>query len=907
MRTRCGTILAAVAVATCAVGAEHSRPTGELQVKLQALADIAVDGCADVRILQDVVTVTSTGAVSFVRLKIGESLAPEMKVLNDAWERSYGDLEWQTLGENTIYSPWYFLAEKDGKVQGFGVETGPGAMCCWEVSAKGMTLVLDVRAGGGPVRLNGRTLKACRIVRAESKAGESPWQFGRRFCRMMCPKPKLPKAPVYGYNDWYCAYGKNTATNFLADAEYIVSCAKGCPNQPYVVMDDGWQKNSPPVVGESGRGPWDAAGANFGMEMPEFCRRIAALGAKPGLWYRPLRAWDELPEEQRLIADRDYLDPTVPAVKSRIVEDVRRFREWGFKLVKIDFLSYDLAQIFPCDPLSYYDRYIQDNRKWRNDSRTTAEVMLDLYKAMKDAAGDDVVIIGCNAFSHLAAGVFELLRTGDDTSGRDWDRTRKNGVNTLAMRSIQDGAFFKIDADCVGLASEGAVPWNLNHQWMELLGRSGTPFFVSWKRELATPEVREALSKAFRHASSVRDVAEPLDWFETRQPRRWRFADGAADFKWSNVFAARPAPRPALAARLAEGPEIIGIVHWGLNTYTDREWGYGDEDPAMLNPAKFDVDQIVGACKAGGIGGLVIVAKHHDGFCLWPTKTTEHNITKTPFWRGTGNGEWGTGRDYVKEMEQACRRAGLKFGVYCSPWDRNNAHYGTEKYVTDVFQQQLRELLSGYYGEIFEMWFDGANGGDGYYGGAREKRKIPDGYYRYDAETFAMVRRLQPKVSIFNELDAADFRFGGNERGLVDPDSRATGGHYDGVWENYKKWSNTGLIDGSTFHPIEADFPLRKGWFYHEKDRGTTKSAAYLTKLYLSSVGNAATMNIGIAPNKDGLLDADDVKALAGFKTLKDALFARRQGDPARQVYWPKAHPRPRNTLHREIVRSQGS
>jgi len=862
MRTRCGTILAAVAVATCAVGAEHCRPTGELQEKAQA-ADIAVDGCADVCVSQDVVTVTSTGAVSFVRLKMKESLAPEAKVLNDAWERSYGDLKWQTFGEKTVYSPWYFLAEKDGKVQGFGVETGPGAMCCWEVSAKGVTLVLDVRAGGGPVRLNGRTLKACRIVRAESKAGESPWQFGRRFCRMMCPKPKLPKAPVYGYNDWYCAYGKNTATNFLADAEYIVSCAKGCANQPYVVMDDGWQKNSPPVVGESGRGPWDAAGANFGMEMPEFCRRIAALGAKPGLWYRPLRAWDELPEEQRLIADRDYLDPTVPAVKSRIVEDVRRFREWGFKLVKIDFLSYDLAQIFPCDPLSYYDRYIQDNRKWRNDSRTTAEVMLDLYKAMKDAAGDDVVIIGCNAFSHLAAGVFELLRTGDDTSGRDWDRTRKNGVNTLAMRSIQDGAFFKIDADCVGLASEGAVPWNLNHQWMELLGRSGTPFFVSWKRELATPEVREALSKAFRHASSVRDVAEPLDWFESRQPRRWRFADGASDFQWSNDFAARPAPRPALAARLAEGPEIIGIVHWGLNTYTDREWGFGDEDPAMLNPAKFDADQIVGACKAGGLGGLVVVAKHHDGFCLWPTKTTEHNVTKSPF-----------GRDYVKEMEQACRRAGLKFGVYCSPWDRNNAHYGTEKYVTDVFQRQLRELLSGDYGEIFEMWFDGANGGDGYYGGAREKRKIPDGYYRYGTETFAMVRKLQPNVCIFNEMDEADFRFGGNEMGLVDFDSRSTIGHYDGVWDHYKLVANIGAADGTTFHPIEADFPLRKGWFYHESERGTTRSAAYLTKLYLSSVGNASTMNIGIAPNKDGLLDADDVKALAGFKTLKDALFA---------------------------------
>ena len=334
--------------------------------------------------------------------------------------------------------------------------------------------------------------------------------------------------------------------------------------------------------------------------------------------------------------------------------------------------------------------------------------------------------------------------------------------------------------------------------------------------------------------------------------------------------AARPIPRPALAARLTEGPKIIGIVHWGLNTFTDREWGFGNEDPAMLNPAKFDADQIVGACKAGGIGGLVVVAKHHDGFCLWPTKTTEHNVTKSPF-----------GRDYVKEMEQACRRAGLKFGVYCSPWDRNSAHYATDKYV-EIYHAQLKELLGGAYGEVFEMWFDGANGGDGWYGGAKEKRKIPSGYYRYDTETFAMVRKLQPKVCIFNEMDEADFRFGGNERGTVDPDSRSTIWHYDGIWDNYKHVANVGVVNGTTFHPIEADFPLRRGWFYHEKERGTTKSAAYLTKLYLSSVGNAATMNIGIAPDKSGRLDADDVRALAGFGVMRNALFAHeaKDGEP---------------------------
>ena len=345
--------------------------------------------------------------------------------------------------------------------------------------------------------------------------------------------------------------------------------------------------------------------------------------------------------------------------------------------------------------------------------------------------------------------------------------------------------------------------------------------------------------------------------------------------------ASRPAPRPALAARLAEGPEIYGIVHWGLNTYVDREWGFGDEDPAMLNPDKFDADQIVGACKAGGLGGLIVVAKHHDGFCLWPTKTTEHNVSKTPFWRGTGNGERGTGRDYVKEMEQACRRHGLKFGVYVSPWDRNNAAYGTEKYVTDVFQKQIRELLSGGYGEIFEMWFDGANGGDGWYGGAKEVRKILPGYYRYDNETFAMVRKLQPEVAIFaGEEDSSDFRWPGNERGVLDSDSRATicsvGGFVDGKYgnPNYKQQINTGSPDGGFFRVCEADFPLRRGWFYHDKERGTTKSAAYLSKLYLSSVGNGGTMNIGIAPDKSGRLDADDVRALSGFGVMRNALFA---------------------------------
>ncbi len=325
----------------------------------------------------------------------------------------------------------------------------------------------------------------------------------------------------------------------------------------------------------------------------------------------------------------------------------------------------------------------------------------------------------------------------------------------------------------------------------------------------------------------------------------------------------RPIPRKALLDRINDGIEVYGIVHWGLNTYTDLEWGFGDEDPKMLNPDAFDADQIIGACKDGAIQGLIVVAKHHDGFCLWPTKTTEHNITKSPFRGGKG--------DYVKEMSDACRKAGLRFGVYCSPWDRNSAHYGTPKYV-EMFHAQIKELLSGAYGDIFEMWFDGANGGDGYYGGAREKRKIPSDYYRFP-EIFSFVRALQPNICIFNENDGADYRWPGNEQGFLFANSGATIRSYDPP--NYGKYCNSGDADGTTFHPPECDFPLRRGWFYHEKEKDTVRCGEFLMQRYLETVGHGGTMNIGIAPDKHGRVAPEDVAALKRFGEIKKEFFAK--------------------------------
>ncbi len=351
-------------------------------------------------------------------------------------------------------------------------------------------------------------------------------------------------------------------------------------------------------------------------------------------------------------------------------------------------------------------------------------------------------------------------------------------------------------------------------------------------------------------------------------------------------YGPRPKPSPAMAERIERGDcEVYGIVHWGLNTYTDREWGYGDEDPSRLAPARFDADQIVCACKAGGLSGLVIVAKHHDGFCLWPTKTTDYNITKSPFSCMSGGEEC---RDYVKAMADACRRHGLRFGVYVSPWDRHDPDYGTAVYV-EKFHGQIKELLNGDYGEVFEMWFDGANGGDGWYGGARERRNIGVAYdyYRF-GEVFRFVRGLQPKVCIFGgDSDDAELRWPGNEKGELDPFSGATicsvldaNGRRGG--QEYKRRMNTGMRypEGAAFHNMffrvcECDFPLRPGWFYHERERGKSKSGLYLLRRYLNSVGNGGTMNIGVAPDKSGRLAAEDVKALADFGRLRDAFFAK--------------------------------
>ena len=260
--------------------------------------------------------------------------------------------------------------------------------------------------------------------------------------------------------------------------------------------------------------------------------------------------------------------------------------------------------------------------------------------------------------------------------------------------------------------------------------------------------------------------------------------------------------------------EFYGFLHFTVNTFTDKEWGYGDESPAVFNPTDFDADQIVGAAKAAGMKGLILTAKHHDGFCLWPSKLTEHSVKNSPWRDGKG--------DVVREIADACRRHGLTFGVYLSPWDRNHADYGRPDYL-DYYRNQLRELMTGY-GPLFEVWFDGANGGDGYYGGAREKRTIDRRTY-YDWEnTRQIVRDLQPDAVMFSDA-GPDVRWVGNENGIAGDPCWATLNRDDfAPGEADEARLNPGDRPGTHWLPAECDVSIRPGWFYHASEDAKVKT-----------------------------------------------------------------------------------
>lgn len=299
--------------------------------------------------------------------------------------------------------------------------------------------------------------------------------------------------------------------------------------------------------------------------------------------------------------------------------------------------------------------------------------------------------------------------------------------------------------------------------------------------------------------------------------------------------------------------EFYAFAHFNMNTFTNMEWGMGNEDPALFNPTDFDPAQWAKVCKEAGMKGIIITAKHHDGFCLWPTATTPHSV-KNATWKD-GNG------DIIREVADAFRKEGLKFGVYLSPWDRNHPDYGKPEYI-EVFRQQLRELLTNY-GEIFEVWFDGANGGTGYYGGANEERRVDKKNYYDWQNTYAIIRELQPNAVIFGDA-GPDVRWVGNEHGFAYETTWSNlmrNSIYGGMPEYAEKYAS-GQENGTHWVPAEADVSIRPGWYYHEYEDHKVKSLPQLLEIYYNSIGRNSSLLLNFPIDKRGKIHENDVSQL---------------------------------------------
>ncbi len=323
-------------------------------------------------------------------------------------------------------------------------------------------------------------------------------------------------------------------------------------------------------------------------------------------------------------------------------------------------------------------------------------------------------------------------------------------------------------------------------------------------------------------------------------------------------------PVPSAAQLQWHQMEMNAFVHFTTNTFTDKEWGYGDENPTVFNPTAFDPMQWVTVLKQAGFKGLILTCKHHDGFCLWPSRYTEHSV-KNSLWKN-GKG------DVVHDVEEACKQAGLKFGIYLSPWDRNHKEYGSPAYV-DYYRNQLKELFTRY-PSVFEMWFDGANGGDGFYGGKREPRKINGRTYYDWPTTLDMVRKMNREIIFFSDAGPG-VRWVGNERGevgetnwnTITPDTLYAGK------AGIEKLLNEGNENGTHWIPAECDVSIRPGWFYHSKEDSLVKTPEQLFEIYLKSVGRGSLLLLNVPPDRRGLFHENDVKSLQGFRKLLDTEF----------------------------------
>ncbi len=464
--------------------------------------------------------------VSYIILTWKNDFSDIERVLGDSMGVAGGDLAWLPLMHERKMA-WYFLANNGTQTHGYGVKTLCNSFCSWQINQREIILTIDVRNGGDGVILK-EELLCCEIVEHQGTLIENAFQAGKNFCMKMCDNPKLPDRPVYGLNNWYYAYGKITRESVMEDARLTMELCGELPYRPYMLIDDGWQiMRDDKYIG----GPFIPN--NDFKDMGEVADEISRIGCEPGLWIRPLLTKDKLSENAYHPRGTQsegvtFLDPSKDEVLDYVKNLVGRVSDDGYKMIKFDFTAPDT---FTAD--IYNEIYLRPDLTedgWHFDDRsvTNAQICKKLYETIREGA-NDAYLIGCNTYNHLSAGILEVQRSGLDTSGFDWNVTRKHGVNCLAFRQIQNKTFFLTDADCPAFTENVSIEMNM--RFLEASALASNALFTSIKPGILSTEEKQRVKNAFALAASATGF-EPVDWMNTSCPSKYLSDGKTYEFNW---------------------------------------------------------------------------------------------------------------------------------------------------------------------------------------------------------------------------------------------------------------------------------------------------------------------------------------------------------------------------------------
>lgn len=477
----------------------------------------------------------SGSPIKYLKLRFNGDLQNVDKVYGDQWERAglYAYLEWRSVMACRVL-PWFCYVVSSNGTSCYGVKTGANCFAFFQVDTSGITLFLNLCNGTNGANIT-EPLCACEVVELHSDGNKSVYETAAAFSRMMCDKPVLPKSPIFGVNNWYWAYGDISYESVLKETDYLKEMTSGCKNKPYMIIDDGWQKNR--VAGASSYigGEW-TPNDRF-KDMRKTAEVIHAKGAKAGIWFRPLLTREKVPEEAILCEEcgGKVLDPSHPFTLEKVYNDAKRLSDWGFDLIKHDFSTGDAIcgqKALTCERYDY--AIVAENRKFFDHRKTAAVILKDLYRAIQDGAGEKEVI-ACNAIGHLSAGIHSVYRIGNDTSGRAFEWTRRDGINSV-MRLPLNNAFYNADPDCAAFTDK--VRADINLDFLEMCALTGMTTLASVTPHILKSDEMQRINRIFKTADEGKERYGIKNYEKTANPEIFVSPDGKREkrFDWNRVY-----------------------------------------------------------------------------------------------------------------------------------------------------------------------------------------------------------------------------------------------------------------------------------------------------------------------------------------------------------------------------------